>query len=410
MARDVFKVLLMTTANGKDPHQLLQEEFKDFQEEEGIKIEFSVVSWNRAYQTIIKGFKEGESPDVLQLGSTWIRPLANMNYIEPVAESVSFATSLADWLNEYCFYQGKQVAVPWIADPVVMSVWRKTMNDLKISSEDIKDWEGFSRAIENIAEMRKHDQNIPKPLTVLIRKNMETVHCLSAWFFAAGYHYPDLSNKTNYFLNNPDFLELIDYIYRLIRKSGLTVDDVDKHPHRLVEEYRYDNGYVFNVGGCYGIIDNIKEQGKESRYKILSIPAPHNQTGAYSGAAVLAISSRTKFPEKASKFIKRLTEDEFLSSWVNYTGAIPAVESAFWKSRNDNEDINRLYEMVASSNSYPVHACWTSIEQIMSTSVSNILWELFSTSSYQNIRKRVLELIEDTDKRVIRLLKYSWGS
>lgn len=410
MVREVLRVLLMTTANGKDPHSLLQEGFRDFQEEEGIDIEYDIVSWTRAYQTIIKGFKEGESPDVIQLGSTWIRPLANMNYIAPLAESVSFAPPLAGWLNGYCYYQGKQIAVPWIADPIVMSVWRKTMNDLKISPEEIKDWEGFTRAIETIAEMRKYDQSIPKPMTILIRKGMETVHCLSAWFFAAGHLFPDLEDIPDHFLNNPGFLKIIDYLYSLVKKSGLTIDDVDKHPHSLVESFRYENAFVFNVGGCYGIIDNIIKEGEESRYMILPGPSPRNHIGAYSGAAVLAISSGTKFPVTASKFIKRMTEDKFLSSWAEFTGAIPAVESAFWERRKENADINQLYEMVAGSSSYPVHACWASVEEILSKSISNILWELFSKDSYRNIRKKLLELIEDTDERIIRLLKYSWGS
>ncbi|MEJ6951629.1 extracellular solute-binding protein [Natronospora cellulosivora (SeqCode)] len=406
MYKDTLKVSLMGFSNGSEPYSFLEPRLKGFQEKEEINIEFEFFSWSRAYQSIINSFKTGNSPDIVQLGTTWVSTLAKLAYIKPLAEDIVFKPALANSVNDSCLFQGEQHAVPWTLDTIIMVVRKENLKRLNISTEDLRDWNGFYQVIKDIAKKRKNDKTIPKPMVFSVKPDMDTVHRFSSWFFAANNRYPSVNRDTDSFLYNKEIIALIDYFSKLIEVSGLSINDVDIHPYQLNDDFYSRDTFVFNITISNGVMENIKN-GKD--YAILPLPSPNNHLGTYSGGSVLAVSSRTRFPEKANKLIKYLTSESFITAFQDYSSAIPAFDSSFWQKRYHNKEISSLYNLTVNSSTYPSHPIWGSIENILSESLSQIFWELFNFDDEKQRygKEKIIEMLKDTDKRIKRLLKFA---
>ena len=92
-----------------------QKQFRKFEEEYGASINLIQVSWNKAFSWLVNSFKEGEAPDVFQLGSTWVQTFARLGYLAPVPDYV-FKPVLADWMRKCCQWRGEWVGLPWHVD------------------------------------------------------------------------------------------------------------------------------------------------------------------------------------------------------------------------------------------------------------------------------------------------------
>ena len=397
----------MPSSNGIEVREFLQEKLKDFCKEEDIGLDFKFVSWNRAYEAIIMDFKNGEYPDVIQLGSTWIRPMAHLRYIAPILEDISFKPALTGWLNEYCMYNGKQVAVPWVIDTMIMAVRKDLMKKLEINPGKIRNWHGFYQEIKRLALMRRKDKSLPKPLMFAIRPEMETVHRMSALFFAAGYSYPELKLPLKSFLANKNFIKVVKYLRDLLEVAGLNSSDADIHPYKVNEGFYLQDASVFYIGNWYGVIADLLKNKEESKYKVLPLPSPIENGGTYTGASILAVSTKSRFPGKSARLIERLVDQEFIEEWQYFTNAISAFDSGFWQERFNNKEINALYKTIINSSSYPIHPVWRNIEKILSVDISKCLWQLFIESDIP-FEKRAYGILEKSDQNIKKLLKMVW--
>src|SRR5690554_717208 len=97
----------------------------EFEKKENVEIKTTFVSWNRAYENIIKAFKEGNEPDVLQIGTTWLRTIAHLGYLSKTPE-IKTRKPLTKWIEDCCFFQGERIGIPWLTDAVAIAADRKS--------------------------------------------------------------------------------------------------------------------------------------------------------------------------------------------------------------------------------------------------------------------------------------------
>ncbi|MFP4661908.1 MAG: extracellular solute-binding protein [Halanaerobiales bacterium] len=407
MSKDKLKILLMHSSNGREAEDFLQSQLTDFRERENVELVFQFVSWNNSFNTIIEEFKNGNYPDVIQLGSSWIGPLVHLKYIQPIEEDVNVREALPGWLNEACIYNGKRIAVPWTVDTMIMAIAKDVMKELNIEPENIRSWEGFYQEIKRLAELKEKDKTSLKPLIFAIRPEMETIHRLSAFLFAAGYNYPELDKSLDNFLANEEFFSVVKYLADLLKAAELSSYDVDTHPYKINENFYIYGTYVFYMGNWMGAVSHLLSHGYESKYKILPLPSREGSFGTFSGSSVLAVTSRTNYPGKSARLLEELISRHFLEKWQGYTSAIPAFESNFWQQRHSNDEVKTLYKMIVNSTSYPVHPVWRNIEKILFNNLSHCFWQLYIESELP-LEERIYSILEESDQHIKTLLNMAW--
>ncbi|MFW6035484.1 MAG: extracellular solute-binding protein [Halothermotrichaceae bacterium] len=406
MNDSTINLMITTASNGKDASAFLRDKLRYFENRENVKVKVKFVSWNRLLTNIIKSFKEGNSPDVFQLGTTWIETMAYLGYIAPLSYDIKKNPSLNYWMDEYCSYQGKKVAVPWLADTIIMSARSDILDEFNIKNEDLQDWDGFYQVCKKLVDERKRNNKIPFFLPFNVRPDMDTVHRFLAWVFAGDWNFPELNPVPEKIFAVDNIMSYLNYLSKLIDINDLRLNDIDKHPYLINEDYYKNNSYVFYIGHWYGVIGQLVEESNSANlYKVLPIPAKTSRFSTYGGGSVLSVSSRTDYPIKAQKLIEYIVSENFADEWLNFTGGVPAFECKFWRRRDSSEQINTLYELTRNSKTYPQHPLWTSIESVLQKEISNCLWHIFEEKRSEI---RILNQLKKLDRDIIQLLKLCW--
>ncbi|TDO95241.1 ABC-type glycerol-3-phosphate transport system substrate-binding protein [Halanaerobium saccharolyticum] len=408
-----LRVWLIITSREHDVLKFLNKRFSQFEEQHNINIELKLITWNRAFETLIEAYKNNNSPDIIQIGTTWVRTLAYMGYIEKIPQDFETRTSFVENMNQICIYRGDQYAVPWNVDTIVLATRTDYLKTLGIKKRDLDSWEKFYQVCETITEKRRSDPDLPEALAFSLRAEADLLHRFAAILWSKGGEFADFYQIPEKILTEEKVMENISYLADLMQTSDIKASDLDKHPYQLNNEFYRQGSYVFYIGSWYGIIEDISHNSFESEngnynYTILPFPsADGTKSQTYGGGSVLAVSSRSEHKQKAWKLIELFLQDDFINEWIRVTGKVPAFEVDFWQKRDVDQRINTMYQQSINSKTYPAHPAWATIEKILSTAVAHSIWELIDNNNTE-INEETFKLLKKADQNIRDLLKLSW--
>ncbi|MFW6030467.1 MAG: extracellular solute-binding protein, partial [Halanaerobiales bacterium] len=279
----------------------LKQRLKEFEKKENIQVRIKLISWHRAYENIVSSFKSSNSPDVFQVGSSWVSSLAYLNYLKVINDYQDDKTLLACWMDGCCHFQGERVGVPWIIDSEIMVARNDIIQKVGLDIKKLNTWEEFYQAHLRLNQYRRLDSSFPKVMSFAIRPDLNTLHRFISWYFANGYDVPDLNSKE--ILATSNIIEVFQYFRSLIEISDVDLSDVDKHPYQGNEDFYNKGSYVFYLGNWYGVIMKVLGQSNyindELELVPMNIPSKNSRIGTHGGGSVLAVSSQSKYPDKA---------------------------------------------------------------------------------------------------------------
>ena len=408
-----LRVWLIITSREHDVLKFLNGRFSQFEKQHNIEIELKLVTWNRAFETLIEAYKNNNSPDIIQIGTTWVRTLAYMGYIEKIPDDFKTKTSFVKNMNQICMYQKDQYAVPWNVDTIVLAARNDYLKKFGIKKTDLNNWENFYQACETITQKKRAEPELPSALAFSLRAEPDLLHRFSALLWSKGGQFPDLYQIPEKILTEEKILDNISYLADLMQTTDVKASDLDKHPYQLNNEFYRYGSYVFYIGSWYGIIEDISHNSLKSEkgnynYTIIPLPSANGiKSQTYGGGSVLAVSSRSKHKQKAWKLIELFLQDDFINQWIKVTGKVPAFEVDFWKKRDIDQRINIMYQQSINSKTYSPHPSWATIEKILSTSVAHSIWELIKNNSTE-INQKTYNHLKESDQNIRDLLKLSW--
>lgn len=391
------------------------EGFKMLGEELKVDIELRTIPWSKASDSLITAFKNGNPPDVFQLGTTFIRTFAHLDYLAPVPDDLKLRPPLAGWIDGCCSYKGNGVAVPWVAEAMLMAARRDVMDRYDIKTADIADWDGFYRVCCMIADdckKKKNGNTLSFPLLFPIRPENKTLRSYISWFLSGGWKFPPLTGIPANILKHEAVARTLKYIFGLIRAEGIGIKDVRIHPSHLFEQFVSQGRYAFSVEYWGGDIANAIRQpglfgGQEIELAIMPIPSVSGESAGWGGGSALSVSSVTKYPEAAWKLVEYMCSDGFIDQWSLNSGDLPAFQSAFWDRNSRSGHLKVVYDQIKKSRSYPSHPLWLTIEKYMCEDVANLLWRMInSKATYPD--DDIYSELEKMDHRIIDSLKMAW--
>lgn len=384
-----------------------------------VDIELRTIPWAQSADSLITAFKNGSPPDVFQIGTTFIRTFAHLDYLAPVPDDFKLKPPLAGWMDGCCSYKGNAVAVPWISEVMILSARRDVMDRFGIEASDIADWDGFSRACAMIAAdcKKKKGANalsfpLSFPLVFPIRPENKTLRCYISWFLSGGWKFPPLTGIPAGILEHEAVAGTLKYIFGLIRAEGIGIRDVRIHPSHLFEQFVSQGRYAFSVEYWAGdIADAIRHSelsgDRGTELAIMPVPSISGESVSWGGGSALSVSSATEYPEAAWKLVEYMCSDGFMDQWAVNSGELPAFESAFWDRNSRSKHLGVVYDQIKRSEGYPSHPLWLTLEKYMCEDVANLLWRMISRKmSYPG--DGIYSELERMDRRVIDSLKMAW--
>lgn len=410
--KKTLKVWMIITYNNKEIPAFLKI-CRDIEESLGIIIDTKLISWNRAYDSYIQAFKDGNPPDVFLLGSTWVHTFSRLGYLSPVPSNIAFPPSLVRWMDDCATYSGIKYAVPWNINPQVLTTRKSYLEKYHISPSDMTDWESFYHVCEKIYEGERLESGRRIPFAFPVKPDINTLHLYVSFMYKSGWQFPELSPGNRSLLDHRVFEKVFHYLTRLMNISKIeSTDDLHILSNLLYNKFYFDDECAFYIDSGYYLIaqtiSHLQENKKyDSPFTLIPIPRDSSDYKSYAGGGLLVVSSSSTEQRIAWEIVKQLTCNSVVDSCSATSGSLPAYECAFWEKYSCEPIIRVLYEEVKNSTSYPFHPLWRNIEWIIAEGIYEFFWQ-YNNQSRQNTENEIRNIVDKMNQAIFNLQQITW--
>jgi multiple sugar transport system substrate-binding protein len=301
----------------------------------GIKVKVQMVPWTAAQEKLISSFAADNTPDICQLGNTWVPQFVMLEALELLDKFITSSKSLKDsnyfegiWkTNEI---SGKIYGIPWYIDTRII-YYRKDIFEKVGYKEPPKSWAELYDLSKKIVKY----QNNPNKYAIYLPTN----EWASFVIFALQNNADILKDNWTYgnFSGN-EFLEAFKFLIKF-HKERLTpmgVSQVTNVYQAFQEEF-----FAMYISGPWNIPE-FKKWMKDStgeKWGTMPLPGKNGFPGvSLAGGSSLVMFKNSKNKEAVWKFIEFLSEKKTQLEFYNATNNLPAVKSA-WDSPVFQNDI-----------------------------------------------------------------------
>lgn len=411
MADDIVRVWIVTSYEQNDL-PFFTKEFKGLEENLKLHIELKMTTWDKYYISLMNSLKDHSAPDVFQIGSTWVRTLAYLDYLDPVPDNMKCDAPLADWMNECSRYRGVKIAMPWIGQTIGLTIRQDLLSLHGLRGNEIHTPADFLEVCTTLRRQMKTDPHNEHPFLIPVRREANTLHNFLVWFYSLGGAIPKDWYNSKSILHNETAQETVVYLTTLLKANGLDKEGTNLHPHVIYDHFFEQGKYAFLQGNFRGIHRDpagsprilVKENNP---YELLPIPSNNHDSYHWGGGSMLGVSKHSRNPSGAWKIVEHILSEQFTEQWTLLSGNLPAYESPFWNKYLEYGHVGFIHEQMKHSTAYPFHPLWGSIERIISPDIASLLQNTISSSEPID-RKYISSCLQKIDDKIKRLTTIAW--
>lgn len=292
-----------------------------FEEENpDVDVEVTAVPWGSAHDKFIAAIASGTTPDVAQVGSTWMGEFAALGALEQVPDEIDSSVFFegAAATNEV---DGATYGVPWYVETRVV-YYRTDIAEAAGITEPPTDWEG----LKDMAAAMKTQPGVDWGIS-LQPGGTGSWQTLVPFMWQAG---GDVVNEdhTEFTFDTDENAEALSY-YQSFFTDGLA----NSAPAEGTTEADFVSGKVpMFISGPWMIssVEALGGEGFADKYSVAVMPTAESNA-SFVGGANLGVFTNTENRDSAWKLVQFLTEEETQAEWFDIVAALPAVKSA-WES------------------------------------------------------------------------------
>jgi len=317
----------------------------------GVKINVTAIPWDAAhnkYQTAIAG---GTTPDVAQMGTTWMADFANAFVPTPTSidTSVFFPGSVKSTV-----VGGTAYGVPWSGDTRVI-YYRKDLLAKAGYTTFPTTWDDFkalAKAMKTKAGA-KWGVNLPAGGT-------DSFQAMLFIPWSAGAELIN-NDQTKWTLDTPAWVDAMKY-YQSFFTDGIA--NPNPNTGAGAQDAAFVDGSIPMFVGSPGEIQSLIQAGGpgyEDKFGVALVPKDKSAT-SFVGGSNLVVFKHSKNQDAAWKFIEWLSQPEVQIKWRKAAGDLPLVASA-WKdpSLAGDPKMTVIGDQLSSGNSPPQVTTWTQV-------------------------------------------------
>jgi multiple sugar transport system substrate-binding protein len=309
---------------------------RDFERENpGLKVRVQQIPWTAAHEKLLTAFAGNATPDVCQLGNTWIPELATLGALEPLDDRVASSKVIdpSDYFPgiwETNRLDSHVYGIPWYADTRLM-FYRTDLLKAVGWTEPPATWDDWLAAMHKIkAEGSGDHYAILIPINEWEQPTILGLQTGSEMLRDGG-------RFGNF--ESPEFRRAFEFYVRLFDEQ-LAPTSSNTQISNVWEEFArgYFAMYItgpWNIGEFHRRLP-ADMQGK---WATAQMPRPDRDRPSISqaGGSGLVVFNRSQHKEEAWRLIEFLSRPERLTQFYELTGNLPPRESS-WKQGRLAED------------------------------------------------------------------------
>jgi multiple sugar transport system substrate-binding protein len=357
-----------------------------------IKVKVQQIPWTAAQEKLITAFASDNTPDICQLGNTWIPQFASLNAIISLDKFIAKSETVKpgkffSGIWETNIIDNKVYGIPWYVDTRLM-FYRKDVFERAGFKNPPKNWDELYTLCVRIKETQKTKDKYP----IFIPTNEWNSFIIFS-LQAGAELLKDENTRGNF--SSKEFKEAFDYLIRF-HKENLTpfgMMQVTNVYQAMAEEY-----ISIYFSGPWNIPEFKKWMTGEFADKWTTAPMPgyRNEYPGVSlaGGSSLVIFKDSKYKDEVWKLIEFLSEPEIQLKVYKVTNNLPAVIDS-WRDSSLSNDIymKAFYQQLQNVVSAPKIPEW---EQIVFSKLQQ--YAEFAARGVMTTEEALKKLDEDADR------------
>ena len=339
---------------------------REFENENpGIKVEVTDLTWSEGHQKIVVAFGSGNPPDVLELGSDWV---PEFSYRDVLWEATKEASEISE---DYLMWEpvklgDKYFGFPWFLDTRVIFFNKDLMRKTGLDSESpLKSWPDFLNACRRVNDLAATVYGFGANSAERHRLYKKFLPFL--WSNGGKVLSEDGDSSL---LSSPEALEALEFYLKLVEVGKLDTQ------RNLDEAFmRGEVGFILSGGW---LLREIPRVAPNLNYAVALIPSPDGaEPGvSFAGGEYLVISQKSLHKEEALRLISFLIKpDNALLLCRSIGSGFPAAKVAEEELYHRGDPhLKVFYEQLRNSRPSPVHAKWVYIEEIIEKTVEQTMY------------------------------------
>jgi multiple sugar transport system substrate-binding protein len=321
---------------------------KDFMAENpNVKVDVTPIAWDVAHDKLLTSVAGDSTPDISQMGTTWMGEFAKTGALAEVPDSIDLDT-FYESARSTGIVDDTPYGVPWyvetrvlyyrtdIAEKAGITEPPATWDDLKAMAKAMKEKGGAKYGIS------LSPNNWQELLPFVWQNGGEVV------------------TDGEFSFDTPEVVEAIEY-YKSFFEEGLTAESVPEG-FDITPAFIQGTHPMFFSGPWH--ISLIEEAGgPEFEGKWALAPMPEKETGtSFVGGSDLVVFESSDNKDAAWAFVEYLSTPEVQQKWYDTVSALPSVESAWEGGKLSTDDKLALFgEQLKDAKTPPVIPRWEQV-------------------------------------------------
>ncbi|WP_304129773.1 sugar ABC transporter substrate-binding protein [Ignavibacterium album] len=357
-----------------------------------IKVKVQQIPWTAAQEKLITAFASDNTPDVCQLGNTWIPQFASLNAIIDLSDFIARSSTVKaenffSGIWETNIIDNRVFGIPWYVDTRLM-FYRKDVFERAGFNNPPKNWDELYLLCKKIKELNKGKEKYP----IFIPTN-EWNSFIIFGLQAGAKLLKEKDTRGNF--SSKEFKEAFDYLIRF-HKEKLTpfgMMQVTNVYQAMAEEY-----ISIYFSGPWNIPEFKKWMTGNLADKWATAPMPGYRDEypglSLAGGSSLVIFKNSKHKNEVWKLIEFLSEPEIQLKVYRVTNNLPSVIEA-WNDSSLANDIymKAFYQQLQRVTSAPKIPEW---EQIVFSKLQQ--YAEFAARGVMTTEEALKKLDEDADR------------
>lgn len=321
-------------------------------------IEVTAVPWDAAHDKIATSIAGGETPDITQVGSTWMGEFAGTGALDPTPELISpddffeggWDTTVVDDVS---------YGVPWYVETRVL--YYRTDLAEQAGLEAPATWDELKEFTAALQEAgTEYGISLPPGQT-------------GAWQTFLPFAWQngvELTDGESWTLDTPEMVEALEY-YAGFFEEGLTP---------ATGSTALESDFVTDVVGSFisgpWHMSLVEDQGGpefEGKWDVAMMPREEAGTSFVGGAAMVVFED-SENRDGAWKFIQYLTDPAVQGEFYTMVGALPSVKSAWEEGELASDPQLALFgEQLDDAKSPPSISTWEQVADVIDGQLEQVI-------------------------------------
>ena len=290
----------------------------------GIRVRVQQLPWSAAHEKLLTAFAGDATPDICQLGNTWIPEFVALDALEPLdaalAKSPLPREDFFPGIFDTNVIDGRAYGVPWYVDTRLLFYRRDLLQEAGIESPPTN-WTQWSAALD---ALKRH---APQGRYAIILPMNEVEPLLA---LALSQHDPLLRDGDRYGnFESPGFRRALEYYVGMFRAGYAPAVTAAELANVWTEFGR--GTFAFYISGPWNIGELERRLAPElqPKWATAPLPGPHGPGASTAGGASLVVFRASRVKDAAWQLIEYLARPDVALRFHALTGDLPPRRSTW---------------------------------------------------------------------------------